>query len=145
MNIRSMALVTLSILCRCGRPVCMAEVDGERVLYRVPEVPTVPLMTLYDVVPSVHLGGSMADVTAGLAALREGEPKMTETGEWLLAGRPVSRTVTFQPHGRGGRGTRLDRRGNRPGCRARTSMRMDRLDALVLAAVTAGKTSVTLG
>jgi hypothetical protein len=145
MNIRSVASVTVSILCRCGRPYCMADVDGERLLYRIPEGPTIPGMNLFDVHPSVRLAGSMADITAGLAKLRELEPKMTETGEWLCPGNPVSRTVTFPPHRRGGRGTRLDRRGNPPGCRARTSMRMDRLDALVLAAVAAGKTSVTVG
>jgi len=40
----------------------------------------------------------MADITAGLAALREWEPKMTETGEWLHAGKVVSRTFVLPAH-----------------------------------------------
>jgi hypothetical protein len=120
MNIRSTASVTLSILCRCGRPLGHAEVCGEQVeyLFRLREGQR-PLATRVDVGPSFRLAGSMADVTASLTAWREWE--QTAGKRW---------TVVVAKHSR---------------CRLTPQIREERLNALALAAVGAGKTSITLG
>lgn len=71
----------------------------------------------------------MAEVTLGLAALRDWEPKMTGTGEWLHAGKVVSRTFMLPAHYR---------------CSADLRVRLGTLDALVRVAVAAGETSAIL-
>jgi len=128
-NMRS--LTSVRLLCSlCLRSVLIAEVDGDReVRYSVPERPSAKGFALRDVGPSVRLAGSMADITAGLAALREWEPKMTETGEWLHAGKVVSRTFVLPAHFR---------------CPADLRLRLETVDALVRVAVGAGETSAIL-
>jgi hypothetical protein len=101
----------------CRRHVGTAQAHGDRIAYRVPDRPSATPVRLVDVPPTFHRGGSMADITAAIAADRDWE------------GTPDHRTVTFPAH---------------PRCRARREVRQDRLDALVMAAVAYGEPSVTL-
>jgi hypothetical protein len=114
------AHATVRLLCpRCLRPVAVAEVDGERTPnYRVPEGPSAKTVRLCDVPP---------DVPAPLRVVRS-MAELTAAHEAMRA--PWHQTVIFPAHFR---------------CPADLRMRQEKLDALVLAAVGAGETSLTLG